>query len=62
MSISCVLLCQEALDIVRIGKEDQERMFAVLAAVLWLGNISFQVVGDENHVEVVADEGITPRS
>ncbi|KAJ8443459.1 hypothetical protein Cgig2_026246 [Carnegiea gigantea] len=50
---------QEALDIVRIGKEDQERMFAVLAAVLWLGNISFQVVGNENHVEVVADEALT---
>ena len=48
---------QDALDTVRIGKEDQERIFATLAAVLWLGNISFQVVDNENHIEVVTDEG-----
>lgn len=29
----------------------------MLAAVLWLGNISFFVVDNENHVEVVPDEG-----
>lgn len=29
----------------------------MLAAVLWLGNISFQVTDDENRVEVLADEG-----
>lgn len=29
----------------------------MLAAVLWLGNISFQVTDNENHVEVLADEG-----
>lgn len=29
----------------------------MLAAVLWLGNISFQVIDNENHVEVLADEG-----
>lgn len=29
----------------------------MLAAVLWLGNISFQVIDNENHVEVIADEG-----
>ena len=32
-------------------------MFALLAAVLWLGNVSFRVTDNENHVEVVADEG-----
>ena len=48
---------QEALDIVQITKEDQEHAFSMLAAVLWLGNISFQVVDSENHVEVVANEG-----
>ncbi|KOM46126.1 hypothetical protein LR48_Vigan06g143200 [Vigna angularis] len=31
----------EALDVVHISKEDQENVFAMLAAVLWLGNISF---------------------
>jgi len=29
----------------------------MLAAVLWLGNISFQVIDNENHVEALADEG-----
>ena len=48
---------QEALDIVQIHKEDQEQAFAMLAAVLWLGNISFQVIDNENHVEALADEG-----
>ncbi|GLT83396.1 hypothetical protein SLE2022_016880 [Rubroshorea leprosula] len=46
----------EALDIVQICKEDQDRAFAMLAAVLWLGNISFQVIDNENHVEALADE------
>jgi len=32
-------------------------VFATLAAVLWLGNISFRVVDNENHIEVVTDEG-----
>lgn len=48
---------QEALDVVHINKEDQESVFAMLAAVLWLGNISFTVIDNENHVEAVADEG-----
>ncbi|CAL5342783.1 unnamed protein product [Camellia sinensis] len=47
----------EALDTVQICKEDQDNAFEMLAAVLWLGNISFQVIDNENHVEVVADEG-----
>uniref|UniRef100_A0A6N2MHW8 Myosin motor domain-containing protein n=1 Tax=Salix viminalis TaxID=40686 RepID=A0A6N2MHW8_SALVM len=49
---------EEALDIVQIRKEDQEQAFAMLAAVLWLGNISFQVVDNENHVEALADEAV----
>lgn len=48
---------QEALDIVHVNKEDQESVFAMLAAVLWLGNVSFSVVDNENHVEAVEDEG-----
>ncbi|CAK7337854.1 unnamed protein product [Dovyalis caffra] len=50
---------KEALDIVHVSKEDQESVFAMLAAVLWLGNISLSVVDNENHVEPVADEGLT---
>ncbi|KAJ4710499.1 myosin 1 [Melia azedarach] len=48
----------EALDIVHVSKEDQESVFAMLAAVLWLGNVSFSVIDNENHVEAVADEGL----
>jgi len=48
---------QEALDVVHISKEDQENVFAMLAAVLWLGNISFTVIDNENHVQAVEDEG-----
>lgn len=48
---------QEALDVVHVRKEDQDSVFAMLAAVLWLGNVSFTVVDSENHVEPVEDEG-----
>ncbi|KAG4944883.1 hypothetical protein JHK87_040890 [Glycine soja] len=48
----------EALDVVHIRKEDQENVFAMLAAVLWLGNISFTVIDNENHVQAVEDEGL----
>ncbi|XP_064996280.1 myosin-1-like isoform X2 [Musa acuminata AAA Group] len=50
-------LVMKAMDVVHISKVDQESVFAILAAVLWLGNISFMVIDNENHVEVVADEG-----
>ncbi|KAK9689005.1 hypothetical protein RND81_09G027500 [Saponaria officinalis] len=50
---------QEALHAARISEEDQESMFTVLTAVLWLGNISFQIIDNENHVEVAADEALT---
>ncbi|KAL0788222.1 hypothetical protein Bca101_004468 [Brassica carinata] len=48
----------EALDIVHVSKEDQESVFAMLAAVLWLGNVSFTVIDNENHVEPVAYESL----
>ncbi|KAJ4726231.1 myosin 2 [Melia azedarach] len=49
----------EALDSVQIRKEDKENAFAMLAAVLWLGNISFKVIDNENHIEVMSDEAVT---
>ncbi|KAF7836776.1 myosin-2-like isoform X1 [Senna tora] len=49
----------KALNDVQICKEDQELVFKKLAAILWLGNISFQVTDNENHVEVVDDEAVT---
>ncbi|KAL0688646.1 hypothetical protein Bca4012_088323 [Brassica carinata] len=49
----------EAFNIVQIPQEYQERAFALLAAVLWLGNVSFEVIDNENHVDVVADEAVT---
>nr|KYP58834.1 Myosin-J heavy chain [Cajanus cajan] len=49
----------EALDVIRMCKEDQELVFKMLAAILWLGNISFQVNDNENHIEVVNDEAVT---
>ncbi|KAK1326505.1 hypothetical protein QJS10_CPA01g01156 [Acorus calamus] len=52
-------MLMEALDVVQIRKEDQRSAFAMLAAVLWLGNISFSVIDNENHVETVEDEGVT---
>ncbi|KAK6131574.1 hypothetical protein DH2020_034685 [Rehmannia glutinosa] len=42
-----------ALNTIRICKDDQEHAFEMLAAVLWLGNISFHVIDNENHIEVV---------
>lgn len=50
------LLLQEALDIVHVSKEDQESVFAMLVAVLWLGNVSFTIIDNENHVEPEPDE------
>ncbi|CAN6219239.1 unnamed protein product [Urochloa humidicola] len=48
----------DALDTIQISKEDQMKLFSMLAAVLWLGNVSFSVVDSENHVEVVSNEGL----
>jgi len=47
-----------ALDIVQISGENQMELFSMLAVVLWLGNISFSVMDNENHVEVDSNEGL----
>lgn len=49
--------CQNALNVVRISDEVQEKIFGILASVLWLGNVSFTVIDNENHIQVVTDEG-----
>ncbi|KAL0443487.1 UNVERIFIED_CONTAM: Myosin-2 [Sesamum latifolium] len=48
-----------ALDTVKICRDDQEQVFEMLAAVLWLGNISFRVIDHENHIDVIADEAVS---
>ncbi|CAH2036321.1 unnamed protein product [Thlaspi arvense] len=50
---------KEALDIVHVSKDDQESVFAMLAAVLWLGNVSFTIIDNENHVEPDPDESLS---
>lgn len=45
------------MNVVHISKGDQDIVFAMLAAVLWLGNISFTVIDNEYHIELVEDEG-----
>lgn len=49
---------QEAFDVVGIRLEDLEHAFELLSAILWLGNISFTVIDEDEYVEVVADEGL----
>ncbi|GAA0140427.1 actin binding motor protein [Lithospermum erythrorhizon] len=51
-------IVEEALNVLHISKDDQESIFAMLAAVLWLGEVSFDVIDNENHVEAVEDEGL----
>ncbi|KAL4575563.1 hypothetical protein LXL04_022410 [Taraxacum kok-saghyz] len=51
-------IVMDALDVVHVSKENQENVCEMLAAVLWLGNITFSIVDDENHVEPVVDEAI----
>ncbi|ONM05623.1 myosin1 [Zea mays] len=46
----------QAMNIVHISKEDQESVFAMVSAVLWLGDVSFTVIDNENHVEIIVDE------
>jgi myosin V len=53
---------QDALNTIQISKEDQMKLFSMLAAVLWLGNISFSVIDNESHVEVVPNEGTSSAS
>ncbi|KAF6163283.1 hypothetical protein GIB67_025147 [Kingdonia uniflora] len=52
-------LLMKTLDSVQIHKEDQDNAFSMISAILWLGNISFEVIDNENHVEVVIDEAVT---
>ncbi|GMI83813.1 myosin 1 [Hibiscus trionum] len=51
-------IVKEALDVVHVSKEDQDSVFAMLAGVLWLGNVSFTMIDNENHVEAVEDESL----
>ncbi|KAL5054190.1 hypothetical protein RYX36_034872 [Vicia faba] len=48
----------DALDAVHISKGDQENVFAILVEVLWLRNISFTVINNENHIQAIEDEGL----
>ncbi|KAL8166178.1 hypothetical protein V2J09_007677 [Rumex salicifolius] len=49
----------EALEIIQINQKDQESILSILAAILWLGNIKFEIVDNGNGVQVVIDEAIT---
>lgn len=49
----------DAMNVVQISKEDQDSAFAMLAAVLWLGNINFSVIDNENHVSVDDNEAVS---
>lgn len=48
---------QKALNTMGISERDQEHAFQMVAAVLWLGNITFQAISSENYVEVAQSEG-----
>jgi myosin-5 len=45
------------MNVVQISEEEQEQAFQLLSAILWLGNIAFRVVENENHVAVEDNEG-----
>ncbi|XP_020591593.1 myosin-1-like [Phalaenopsis equestris] len=47
-----------AMKVVHIRQQDQDNVYAMLAAILWLGNVSFTVIDNENHAAVVADEAV----
>ncbi|KAJ7518383.1 hypothetical protein O6H91_21G066400 [Diphasiastrum complanatum] len=47
-----------AMDVVQISKVDQKNAFCMLAAVLWLGNVTFSICDSENHVVVDDNEAI----
>uniref|UniRef100_A0A3Q7IBG5 Myosin motor domain-containing protein n=1 Tax=Solanum lycopersicum TaxID=4081 RepID=A0A3Q7IBG5_SOLLC len=48
----------KALNTAGISERDQEHTFQMVAAVLWLGNITFQAIGNGNNVEVVQCEAV----
>lgn len=49
----------DAMNVVQISKEDQDSAFAMISAVLWLGNITFSVIDNENHVSVDDNEAVS---
>ncbi|CAH9135658.1 unnamed protein product [Cuscuta epithymum] len=51
-------ILMEALNRLEICQRDQLHAFQMISAVLWLGNISFEVIDNENHVEPVANEAV----
>ncbi|MCO5563090.1 hypothetical protein L7F22_016726 [Adiantum nelumboides] len=50
------LVTQRAMEAVQIHQEYQNKVFEILAAILWLGNITFSVIDDESHVKVDDNE------
>lgn len=48
----------KALNTLGISERDQEHAFRMVAAVLWLGNITFQAIDKGNNVEIVQSEAI----
>ncbi|PWA83025.1 IQ motif, EF-hand binding site, P-loop containing nucleoside triphosphate hydrolase [Artemisia annua] len=50
------IMLTEALDALGFSYQNQEDIFELLAAILWLGNISFEVIEEEEHVKVKVDE------
>lgn len=51
-------LLLEALNVVQISQEYQENAFRMLAAILWLGNVTFSFIDDECHVRVDNNEAV----
>lgn len=51
-------LLLEALNAVQISQEYQENAFRMLAAILWLGNVTFSFIDDECHVRVDNNEAV----
>ncbi|KAJ0751279.1 putative myosin ATPase [Helianthus annuus] len=51
------IMLVDAFDTFGIPHEVQESVFELVAAILWLGNISFVVIDKEEHVVPKADEG-----
>lgn len=51
-------LLLEALNVVEISQDYQENVFRMLAAILWLGNVTFSFIDDECHVRVDNNEAV----
>lgn len=51
-------LLLEALSVVQLSREYQENVFRMLAAILWLGNVTFSFIDDECHVRVDNNEAV----